>query len=288
MNKLPIVLLTVLLFSGSIVAQFPSDVVNEVRKIKLLESTRDNVKQILYQYEASDDGRYSQTFSNGDVNIEIEYSSGSCTEDPDEDGDADAWKLNEWIVTRIQIDWDEPVSLEAVGIGLSKLKKEQVYRDDPDRNLYHDKAKGIAVEVSEDVVDRIIFFPPSNKSKNLCKNATALRKFYSGESWFTRKLEDRSGETHCTVASVTDLQLSSTELLATSGRTVSVDTIATDPENDVLTYGYTVSGGQIIGKGPHVTWDFTGVAPGTYSITAAVDDGCGFCGRTITKTVNLH
>jgi len=29
-----------------------------------------------------------------------------------------------------------------------------------------------------------------------------------------------------------------------------------------------------------VKWDLSGVAPGTYSITAGVDDGCGNCGKT--------
>lgn len=66
-----------------------------------------------------------------------------------------------------------------------------------------------------------------------------------------------------------------------------VKTKATDPENDVLTYNYTVSGGRIVGQGANVNWDLSGVKPGTYTITAAVDDGCGFCGKTQTKTITV-
>jgi hypothetical protein len=68
-------------------------------------------------------------------------------------------------------------------------------------------------------------------------------------------------------------------------QTVSVATTAVDPENDVLTYSYTVSGGRITGQGANVSWDLTGVRPGTYTITSAVDDGCGFCGTPKTTTI---
>ena len=68
---------------------------------------------------------------------------------------------------------------------------------------------------------------------------------------------------------------------------VNVTTNAVDAENDVLDYHYTVSAGRIIGSGSNVTWDLTGVGPGTYMITAKVDDSCGICGKTITKGVMI-
>jgi hypothetical protein len=68
---------------------------------------------------------------------------------------------------------------------------------------------------------------------------------------------------------------------------ISVSTTAVDPENDVLTYNYTVSGGRIVGTGANVSWDVSGLAPGTYTITAAVDDGCGLCGQTKTETITI-
>lgn len=68
---------------------------------------------------------------------------------------------------------------------------------------------------------------------------------------------------------------------------VGVATTAVDPEGDVLTYNYTVSGGRIVGTGANVSWDLTGAAPGTYTITAGVDDSCGVCGQTQTKTITV-
>lgn len=69
---------------------------------------------------------------------------------------------------------------------------------------------------------------------------------------------------------------------------VSVTTTAVDVDNDPLVYNYTVSGGRIVGSGANVTWDLSGVAPGTYTITAGVDDGCGLCGQTKTETVKVE
>jgi hypothetical protein len=68
---------------------------------------------------------------------------------------------------------------------------------------------------------------------------------------------------------------------------VNVTTTAVDPENDVLTYQYTVSGGRIVGQGANVSWDLTGAQPGTYTITAGVDDSCGVCGKTQTRTITV-
>jgi hypothetical protein len=68
---------------------------------------------------------------------------------------------------------------------------------------------------------------------------------------------------------------------------INVSTVARDPEGDVLTYNYTVSGGRIVGTGANVSWDVGGLAPGTYTITAGVDDGCGLCGRTQTQTITI-
>ena len=70
-------------------------------------------------------------------------------------------------------------------------------------------------------------------------------------------------------------------------QSVNVTTTAVDVDNDPLTYQYTVSGGRINGQGANVSWDLSGARPGTYTITAAVDDGCGFCGQTQTKTITV-
>jgi len=102
-------------------------------------------------------------------------------------------------------------------------------------------------------------------------------------------------------ADVTNVELSETQVTTQcatgeqpkAGATCSADmavnvtTTAVDPENDVLTYNYTVSGGRIVGQGANVSWDLTGAQPGTYTITVGVDDGCGVCGKTQTKTITV-
>lgn len=70
--------------------------------------------------------------------------------------------------------------------------------------------------------------------------------------------------------------------------TIEVATTAEDADNDVLTYVYTISGGRIVGTGKKVFWNLAGTRAGTYSIVAGVDDGCGVCGRTVSKTITVH
>lgn len=70
--------------------------------------------------------------------------------------------------------------------------------------------------------------------------------------------------------------------------TVQVAATAVDPENDPLTYNYTVSGGRIVGTGANVSWDLSGLGKGSYTITSGVDDGCGLCGQTQTRTVTIE
>ncbi len=99
-------------------------------------------------------------------------------------------------------------------------------------------------------------------------------------------------------ANILELNLSTEELWLgcmpemVSGQTsermhVFISSSAFDEDNDAIYYDYKVSGGRIIGTGPNVQWDLSGVAPGNYQITAGVDDGCGFCGLPITKDVHV-
>lgn len=72
------------------------------------------------------------------------------------------------------------------------------------------------------------------------------------------------------------------------GSTINVGTSVNNPGNEVLTYQHTVSAGRIVGQGANVTWDLSGVRPGTYTITSAVDNGCGYCGKTVTETITVE
>ena len=57
---------------------------------------------------------------------------------------------------------------------------------------------------------------------------------------------------------------------------------------DIVTYVYYISGGQIVGRGENVVWDLSGMKPGIYRITAVADNGCGPCGKYITRTVVVN
>lgn len=123
---------------------------------------------------------------------------------------------------------------------------------------------------------------------------------YIVQAWFGRR-DKRAEEVENKWANVNSVTLSDTTITGScpagtrpaegatcnDSTSISVATSATDPENDVLTYNYTVSGGRIVGTGANVTWDVSGLAPGTYTITAGVDDGCGLCGQTKTETITI-
>ena len=119
------------------------------------------------------------------------------------------------------------------------------------------------------------------------------------QGWIGRR-NDRQREVINIPAVVNSVTLSSTEVFlpcppgqqSASGKcndemSVNVSTSASDAENDTLVYNYTVSGGRIVGSGANVSWDLSGVRPGTYTVTAGVDDGCGICGETKTSTIEV-
>jgi outer membrane protein OmpA-like peptidoglycan-associated protein len=60
-----------------------------------------------------------------------------------------------------------------------------------------------------------------------------------------------------------------------SGERVNITARAMDPDNDVLDYSWLASAGQIIGSGPSIILDTTGLAPGDYTVTVTVDDKKG-------------
>ena len=63
---------------------------------------------------------------------------------------------------------------------------------------------------------------------------------------------------------------------AESGDLAAVHAVASDPDNDPLTYSWTSNGGTVEGNGPEARWNSSGAAtPGTYTVRVRVDDGRG-------------
>ena len=201
----------------------------------------------------------------------------------------------------IEISPNEPIKIEDLGYSISNFRKEQSYSDVKNRYIYHNKNFGIAFDIEEGEIQMIFLFPSNSYKSQLCNNEAA-RDFYSSESWFGKsKLEERTLIIReYPMADVKEINLSESKIIigcsnpekkgncSIGDRKISVNTTSVDPDNDVLTYVYKVSGGKIVGTGAEVVWDLSGVKPGTYTITAGVDDGCGVCGKTVTKTVTVE
>ena len=66
-----------------------------------------------------------------------------------------------------------------------------------------------------------------------------------------------------------------TSVYAGSNDSAAIHVNANDPDNDQLTYTYTATGGTVEGTGPEARWNSSGLASGTYTVNAKVDDGKG-------------
>ncbi|MFZ3214864.1 MAG: OmpA family protein [Candidatus Acidiferrales bacterium] len=64
-------------------------------------------------------------------------------------------------------------------------------------------------------------------------------------------------------------------VLEGSGDYIAATANATDANGRPLTYLWTATGGTVDGAGPYVRWDSGGVAAGTYTVSARVDNGAG-------------
>jgi len=67
-----------------------------------------------------------------------------------------------------------------------------------------------------------------------------------------------------------------------AGERVAINSTASDPDGDPLTYSYSTTGGQVSGNGPVAQFDSTGLSAGSYTVTCTADDGRG--GRTSATT----
>lgn len=68
---------------------------------------------------------------------------------------------------------------------------------------------------------------------------------------------------------------SASSLYTGAGDVVTVSAQASDPDNDTLSYTWSATGGTVDGTGPQVRWNSAGLADGSYTVTAKVDDAKG-------------
>ena len=308
MKKIILLLAFILAICSFTFAQSPLAELNKAREIKLLESTRNDVKRILVDYE-SDDFDYEDSewsFSNENAEIEVRFSSGDCSDDGNE-----YWNVAKDAATKIEITFENDIKVEDFKFDFSNFTKEEMGEDyfetlvyqkvkageNPESYVYQNENLGIIVKISDNEIEKIILIPSKTRSASMCKNEKT-EKIISKE----RRLIDSILRNEVCIlknipAYVEDLVLGADEIIIgcrdaaknkacpNGSRKISVTTIAMDAENDVLTYNYEVSVGTIVGQGAKVVWDLTGVKPGTYTITVGVDDGAGVVGTTKTKTI---
>lgn len=67
------------------------------------------------------------------------------------------------------------------------------------------------------------------------------------------------------------------------GERTGITATADNPDNAPLTFSYKTTGGQIIGQGPKVEFDSTGVQPGSYTVTGTITDDIGQTAEASTK-----
>lgn len=265
----------------------------KVKEIKLLEHSRDDVQRILSDYKLSpyDNREYVNVFVTDNAEIEVFYSEGKCEQSED-------WNVAEWFVTEISITQKKKLQLKDLSLNFSKFQRENKYINYKLPKLYYNKNSGIIIDSKRNEVEKIVILPSQKDMTKMCDKKLA-RKLISTSKWLITPMKERvyGGEIIDPTSDVLSLELSSTEINQDSllkdvndknNYSVVVKAKSSDPESDdFLTFNYKISGGKIIGTGGKVLWDLSDVKPGTYTITAAVDDGCGFCGKTMTKTVTV-
>ncbi len=237
-----------------------------------------------------------------DTNVRIFYAGGNCTEENED------WNVAKYLVTEIRFEPKARVDIQKagteffkeIGTDFSKLRKEKLWGKTKGRYVYQDKFSGIAIYTRYDAIQSVSLFPSKKNYSKLC-NRKEVRKYYSSDGMNRNPEMKNAIFDYNHPADVVALELSRTEMIADCDssdtkqdkihadavKEISVSATAVDPENDVLTYNYSVSAGKIIGQGAKVIWDLSGVKAGTYKITAAVDDSCGICGKWITKTITV-
>lgn len=269
---------------------------SKVKEINLLETNRDELRKLFPNYKffkKRDYSEYKERFDTTSAIIEFSYSTGKCIFN-----DSEEYNSPEWSVTGITILPESSLAPKDFGIDLTKYKKEKVYKNVAYRYVYHDKNSGISFDIFQGKINAINFFPSQKYYSQMCDQQRA-KILSSTDSLFTEKLKDRIYTDYGRPSNVEKIHLSQTELTVGSQSSMSNDknncsdnteiievfVKATNPYDDGLTFSYTISGGKIIGQGSKVIWDLSGAKAGIYEITVATDDGCGFCGKTMTKKV---
>lgn len=269
------------------------------KEIKLLRSTQSDVKAIMSEFDRGEnddenDEYFYQEFRSDKTKVIISYSTGNCSEDAGIRNQPE-WNVPKMTATKVVITFDETTKLKELGLNLSNFKKklEDEEVEDSEDYIYYEENAGIIILTDEGEVEKIILHPPKKQIGNLCDNENNS-EILSGETGFVDAIVNK--DTYCILlnfpSNVANLELRTNgafsckdENCLNAKKEIQVITTAIDPENDVLTYDYTVTGGKISGSGSSVIWDLTDASPGIYGITVGTDDGAGVVGETKSQKI---
>lgn len=305
-----LVCLSILMFNFTEAQSLPE--LDKVKQIKILKSDRDEIRKIFANYELEkrkfdwyyeDNWGYLDMFYSPNAEIKVSYSEGKCKE-----ANSRAFNVPEWKVEYVKISLNQPIKLKDFFPYLSTYKKEKIYKDVPDLYAYYNMDLGIIYRVYKNEIQEINLIPPS-KSYSLMCDKKREKILTLNQSIFDQplKFRTRPGMSAEVPINVIGLELSRSEIILTCNtinstenkncadnvKVITVISLTKDFYNytgldRAKSYYYKVSGGKIIGSGKIVQWDLSDVKPGTYVIESAVDDGCGFCGRMVSKTVMVR
>ncbi len=120
MKKLSITLFLILAFCAFCFAQSDFPEFNKASEIKLLISTREEVKVIFtsLKLDYSKEEEFVQYYSTENASIEVTFSEWNCT-----NVDSD-WDVSEWLVTKIRITPRKELLLTDLDFDRSNFKKE--------------------------------------------------------------------------------------------------------------------------------------------------------------------
>jgi hypothetical protein len=261
-------------------------------KLELLQSESDAVVKILSKDTFTVLGENNRdVFVRSSENISVRYSTGTCSDVAVDESDwidgflgPDVWNVPAGKVIGIIFEPKTEVDIRNLGIDVTKLTKERLYRIYEDHFIYFNKTTGIAIKTWGTEVESIELFPGKQHHDKLCANPKVLKHF-SRNKW---RIIPEKNKNYCILfnepSNVRDVSIIKGEVENKFEITVSAD----DDENDVMTFNYFVTEGKITSKGAKATWDLTGVKPGTYEIKVAADDGVGPRGLWASKSVTIN
>src|SRR5437762_1256826 len=97
----------------------------KAKSIKLLEADRNDVLTVFREGSAFFDNDF---FSREATTIRISYSSGKCTSEEAYGVDPNDWNVREGKVIEVSVRPKDKLSIDQIGLDVSKLKKERIYR----------------------------------------------------------------------------------------------------------------------------------------------------------------